>query len=772
MATDKKLENLIINEMTYQQAVDNIDSIGNEELIYTTDKVLPTPTSAENGKLVGVVAGDFAFVNGGSESPTYIIQVEWNSSGEATVISENHYAELKAYYDTHNNTLPKVVVDLVGIGKMNLSAYFEAKNMFTMFFHVSIKESGELANTLGVTITNTADTQEALAQMWVSEGGGSPEYEPSHIGCVRLERDASTLEDMRSIYGPDTNWQYIGVESNFHVWVRIGDVPVEKFAVYLSDEDYLFEEAGKQAETGVDYINTIYSNITKEHPTGIDSVTQGDFNLDYLYDNDTGQITIFGTTIGTKTKDDIMINIAQESYSIICDVEGYTFQSSAQPVKGIDYNNQLIPAFRNATLPNELVITQNDQELGHNYDSTTGAFTIYGSDIGRYGSGAIRVKVKKSTYLVYVDNKNYELAEKKDAEQGVNYTNIINKTATTEHPSASQVKAVGQGSINLRYNYNETTGEIDIDGEDIGTASSAEIVIYVEDTPVPTEYNVISDIQNVNLYITKTATKGETYSNQLVAVEGATLPSKIRATQNGSELHGIAYMPSTGVFDIPGEEIGKYGDGDIHIEEVPEEEPEITEFEVYGLEDEYEYGSKIKPTSCTVTITNSSQVAHLWYGLNFEKTQEITITGDKFEFIPDELPPVETDKARITLIGETKSGATITYEGDILTIKNYEYWISKDNNEVPITSEGCAKVEAGLDYHLAITAGDYPIILTPLPNSVIQDEFAGGWYDDDGFYQYGVGFTQANGYVRYYYAFVSDEAFMDSGTIHYRVIQK
>ena len=57
---DVTLNNLIINEMTQAQAEANLSQIGEHELIITTDKTLPAPTSSDSGKILSVnVSGEY-----------------------------------------------------------------------------------------------------------------------------------------------------------------------------------------------------------------------------------------------------------------------------------------------------------------------------------------------------------------------------------------------------------------------------------------------------------------------------------------------------------------------------------------------------------------------------------------------------------------------------------------------------------------------------------------------------------------------------------------
>lgn len=74
--------NLIINDMTAQQAKANLDSLGEKELILLNDVDIPIPTSEDKGK--GIVVdenGKFALgtVGGGSLPQEYVdaLQSYW-----------------------------------------------------------------------------------------------------------------------------------------------------------------------------------------------------------------------------------------------------------------------------------------------------------------------------------------------------------------------------------------------------------------------------------------------------------------------------------------------------------------------------------------------------------------------------------------------------------------------------------------------------------------------------------------------------------------------
>ena len=60
MPTDTTLKELIINKMTYEQVKQNVSQIGEKELILTTNKVWPIPTTQDKVKSVVVSDGDYA----------------------------------------------------------------------------------------------------------------------------------------------------------------------------------------------------------------------------------------------------------------------------------------------------------------------------------------------------------------------------------------------------------------------------------------------------------------------------------------------------------------------------------------------------------------------------------------------------------------------------------------------------------------------------------------------------------------------------------------
>ena len=78
--TETTVSNLKINTGTYANISANASSIGEDELIITEDKSIPIPTSSDNGKVVGVVNGDFSLVTpSGGGGGTLTMDLLWTN---------------------------------------------------------------------------------------------------------------------------------------------------------------------------------------------------------------------------------------------------------------------------------------------------------------------------------------------------------------------------------------------------------------------------------------------------------------------------------------------------------------------------------------------------------------------------------------------------------------------------------------------------------------------------------------------------------------------
>lgn len=69
--TETNISNLKINRGTYEAIQANLSSIGENELIITTDKVLPIPTSSDSGKVVGIDSNGEYVLTTSSGGSTY-----------------------------------------------------------------------------------------------------------------------------------------------------------------------------------------------------------------------------------------------------------------------------------------------------------------------------------------------------------------------------------------------------------------------------------------------------------------------------------------------------------------------------------------------------------------------------------------------------------------------------------------------------------------------------------------------------------------------------
>lgn len=67
---ETELVDFKINTGTYENILSNLNSIGENDLIITDDKNIPIPTASDNGKVIGVVNGDFSFIEQGGGGST------------------------------------------------------------------------------------------------------------------------------------------------------------------------------------------------------------------------------------------------------------------------------------------------------------------------------------------------------------------------------------------------------------------------------------------------------------------------------------------------------------------------------------------------------------------------------------------------------------------------------------------------------------------------------------------------------------------------------
>jgi len=96
---ETNVESLKINRGTYEKIQNNLELIGENELIITTDKNIPIPTVSDNGKFIGIENGDYALKT--ISVPTTTSQLT-NDSGFIT----NTVNNLTNYYTkTEINTM-------------------------------------------------------------------------------------------------------------------------------------------------------------------------------------------------------------------------------------------------------------------------------------------------------------------------------------------------------------------------------------------------------------------------------------------------------------------------------------------------------------------------------------------------------------------------------------------------------------------------------------------------------------------------------------------
>lgn len=114
--TETSVSNLKINRGTYAAIQANLSSIGEDELIITTDKTFPVPTSNDSGKVVSVdSSGNFTLTtpqSSGMTNPMTTSQdiIVGGSSGTPTRLAKGNNGELLRVNSSGNvaygNNLP------------------------------------------------------------------------------------------------------------------------------------------------------------------------------------------------------------------------------------------------------------------------------------------------------------------------------------------------------------------------------------------------------------------------------------------------------------------------------------------------------------------------------------------------------------------------------------------------------------------------------------------------------------------------------------------
>ena len=82
--TETTVRDFKINTGTYSAIVEHLPEIGEDELIFTDDKNIPIPTVSDNGKVIGVVDGDFSFIEqgGGGSGGSQVSIIDWSKTEE------------------------------------------------------------------------------------------------------------------------------------------------------------------------------------------------------------------------------------------------------------------------------------------------------------------------------------------------------------------------------------------------------------------------------------------------------------------------------------------------------------------------------------------------------------------------------------------------------------------------------------------------------------------------------------------------------------------
>lgn len=208
MATDTTLENLIINKMTYQQAVDNTTSLGDKELIFTTDKNIPIPTTNDEGKAIVVKDGDYSLEELVDLLDEQHIQGRKNFDGEVAfngIVEHNDDINITdatlTVMDTNKDTVTKYKADGISTEKENgtPSAFIKFPKIGgTLALEDQLKDK---LNILGLGETNrvyvrkTDDIDSSVPFTYSPEGGSIAYRSPS--GQLQVEepsqdKDAAT----------------------------------------------------------------------------------------------------------------------------------------------------------------------------------------------------------------------------------------------------------------------------------------------------------------------------------------------------------------------------------------------------------------------------------------------------------------------------------------------------------------------------------------------------------------------------------------------------
>ena len=268
----------------------------------------------------------------------------------------------------------------------------------------------------------------------------------------------------------------------------------------------------------------------------------------YTYDSSTGAITIYGSAI----TGDITITAAGEEitaniYSVSLSGTGVTLDGASSATEGTEYTATLT-AKAGCSLPTSITVKAGSAFLNSgidfNYNSSTGAITIYGSAIT--GNITITASGMANTYNVNFDLTNVTKdSGDTTATYGSNYTAKLTVGTGYTLPSSITVKA-GSATLTKGTDYTYSSGTVTI----YGSAITGEITITA--TATLNKYTVTPTLSNVTMTGASTVNHGSAYSATLAAKSGYTLPSSITVKVGTTTLSSsqYSYNSSTGAITI------------------------------------------------------------------------------------------------------------------------------------------------------------------------------------------------------------------------------
>ncbi len=426
---------------------------------------------------------------------------------------------------------------------------------------------------------------------------------------------------------------------------------------------------------GEEYTTTVTPEIGYKIPETITVTVGGNTltpNVDYVYDNTTGEVTVKEHAVTGDITIEGTADAIPGTYPVINSVSHTTPKDPKPATPDKTYEITLTPE-EGYKLPETVTVKVDGVEVPEaTYDPKTGLVSVPETKVT--GEIEIEGSAIPTSYPVTNNVTNTEPKKPEPATPGVEYKVTLTPEDGYKIPDTVTVTVTVDGTPTpIADAYDPKTGTVTVPADKVTGP------IAIEGKAIPTSYPVTNNVTNTEPKKPEPATPGVEYNVTLTPEDGYKLPDDVKVTVDGTEIPN-AYDPATGTVTVPADKVT----GAIAIE--GEATPDSGDFTVTNNVPFTTNGKTLTPAK-----PNESYEVFLTPVDGKELPDEVKVTVSGKELIPETDFNYHKDSGQVDIHADKVTGPIV-----IASANPTEYDVK--NNIANTTPETPEKATEGVDY--------------------------------------------------------------------------